>query len=285
MLRIGETSTVKFNVDVHGSGVTPEVRVVLNLADHELGFKCTKVGDEWQADIKIPVGTEPGMYDLRVEVSINNRLFTPVKRQVEVGNDVSVSVAEKPAETTPPPTPQPPPAPTPVPEPAILPKPPISTVVPEVKKVEPKPVPKPAPKPVVKPGESLMKQVVPEAKAPPVIRKEPQKPTPIKVAPVPPKKVEVVKKPSPPLVIPKQPELRGEIKIERRVAPRPVKTQVKETAPIRISMAEIAEDASKKFDNVLRESKSYSKPTVTVKAFEMAPAVPVKLVKGDIVYE
>lgn len=84
MLKAGVASAVKFNVDVHGTGAEPKVRLVFKVSDKELGFTATQLDDKWQAMVELPADTPAGEYDMRVEVTLNNRLFTPMKRRVEV---------------------------------------------------------------------------------------------------------------------------------------------------------------------------------------------------------
>ena len=91
MLQIGITNTVRFNVEIHGTGTEPTlVRLVINLLNNELGFIATKDGDKWKADVTIPNEVSEGEYDIRVEVTVNNRLFTPLKRRVPINKRTDI---------------------------------------------------------------------------------------------------------------------------------------------------------------------------------------------------
>lgn len=97
MLKIGKPNDVKFKVEVNGTQAAPKVRLVLELPNAELSFPAEPLLGEqgaWFSEVKIPEGTEPGNYQMRVEVIVNDRIFTPVKKSVEVGNEPVVYAAE-----------------------------------------------------------------------------------------------------------------------------------------------------------------------------------------------
>ena len=83
MFTVGQSSEVSFQVNVMGTSAEPEVSVVLG-AVPELLFKANRVGDDWVSSVLIPGYIEPGEYDLRVQVLLNNRMFTPVRKSVSV---------------------------------------------------------------------------------------------------------------------------------------------------------------------------------------------------------
>lgn len=115
MFIIGHAHDVSFKVSVLGTSAEPSVRLVLGCTP-ELSFPARKVGDEWTATIVIPTGISACKCDLRVEVLVNNRLFTPLVKRVEL-----VSQTEELEVETPPTLPAVPPVesvPTEIPEPA-----------------------------------------------------------------------------------------------------------------------------------------------------------------------
>lgn len=83
MLTVGQTKNVTFKVNVMGTQSEPRVRVILG-ANPELSFEATRDGESWNAPMNIPMHLAPGSYDLRVEVVLNNRLFTPVNKKIDV---------------------------------------------------------------------------------------------------------------------------------------------------------------------------------------------------------
>lgn len=84
---IGDTTNVSFRVNVMGTSIEPKVRVLLSTSP-ELSFPASKSGEEWKVSMNIPPSIEPGKYDLRVEVMLNNRHFTPLTKSIElVGKD------------------------------------------------------------------------------------------------------------------------------------------------------------------------------------------------------
>jgi hypothetical protein len=83
MLTAGQSHSVKFKVNVMGTSAEPRVRLILG-TNPELSFAATKDGDDWASNMEIPGHIAPGNYDMRVEVHLNNRLFTPINRKIDV---------------------------------------------------------------------------------------------------------------------------------------------------------------------------------------------------------
>lgn len=95
---IGQQSEVSFAVNVMGTSAEPTCRAILETFP-ELGFPCHRVGDRWATTVAVPFNLRPGTYKLRVEVILNNRLFTPFSKPVEVSASpvtAEVSVTELP---------------------------------------------------------------------------------------------------------------------------------------------------------------------------------------------
>lgn len=168
MLEIGKANEVKFKVDVNGTQALPEVRLVIVTPKSELGFKAERMGDGWFSEVFIPEDVAAGDYDFRVEVVINNRLFTPIKRKVTLGSTAPMMAAESQA---PHPTQKPKQTETWEGEGGALPE------VPEV----PQPLPAaPIPPTPKQPPKSLMKEASSQDKTPtkPTKGVTPVKPTP-----------------------------------------------------------------------------------------------------------
>lgn len=92
-LIIGNPVVVSFKLDITGATETPKVRVILACSP-ELIFYASKVGDYWQAEVTAPVSATPGSCQLRIEVILNNRLFVPISKQVDIVSPyVSMHVA------------------------------------------------------------------------------------------------------------------------------------------------------------------------------------------------
>lgn len=83
MLTVGQNHNVKFKVNVMGTSTEPRVRVILGTVP-ELSFVANKDQDDWASNLSIPAHIAPGDYEMRVEVHLNNRLFTPIKKNVSV---------------------------------------------------------------------------------------------------------------------------------------------------------------------------------------------------------
>jgi len=88
--------------------------------------------------------------------------------------------------------------------------------------------------------------------------------------------------------MPAVPEKKRETLFKRIVEDRPPPKKAvvsKKKEPTRINIAEIVEESNKRFDEVLKESPSYRKPTKAVKPVGVTPQTPVTLKKGEVVYE
>lgn len=83
MFTIGHAHEISFKVNVMGTGAAPNVRLVLSCTP-ELVFPARRTDDGWACTVTIPTGVEPCMCDLRIEAVINNRLFVPLSKQVEL---------------------------------------------------------------------------------------------------------------------------------------------------------------------------------------------------------
>lgn len=83
MLTVGQNHNVKFKVNVMGTSAEPRVRVILGTVP-ELSFTANKEADDWVSNLVVPAHVVPGDYDMRVEVHLNNRLFTPINKKINV---------------------------------------------------------------------------------------------------------------------------------------------------------------------------------------------------------
>lgn len=120
MLTSGQSTLIKFKVNVMGSSNEPKVRLIL-ASSPELSFAAQSVGDGWESKVDVPASIAPGSYDFRVEVILNNRLFTPVNKKIDVAAPSVPDVIARPEEnitvaTMPQEVPEPQVVPTPVEE-------------------------------------------------------------------------------------------------------------------------------------------------------------------------
>ena len=164
MLTTGETHNVKFKVNVMGTSAEPRVRLILGTSP-ELSYEATKDEDGWVSNVNVPHHIAPGEYPMRVEVHLNNRLFTPYKRSIEVlAPEVQ---AHEPAVTA---------APVPEPKPVeiqALPPEPKPKLMPQLEPVTAAPVPEPKPEVVMPKVVAKMPEVKPKKDTKP---EEPKKP-------------------------------------------------------------------------------------------------------------
>lgn len=83
MLTAGKNHNIKFKVNVMGTSAEPRVRLILGTSP-ELSFHANKDEDGWVSNMDVPAHIAPGDYDMRVEVHLNNRLFTPINKKINV---------------------------------------------------------------------------------------------------------------------------------------------------------------------------------------------------------
>jgi hypothetical protein len=76
-----------------GTSAEPRVRVILGTVP-EISFSASNdgVNDDWVSNLMIPAHVETGEYDIRVEVHLNNRLFTPLNKKIGVHRAETMSV-------------------------------------------------------------------------------------------------------------------------------------------------------------------------------------------------
>ncbi len=183
MITVNVPSTIGFNVQVHGTSADAEARLVLTANDVGYVFKARKVAPStFEATVCVPTCVKPGDYPMAVEVMVNGRLFTPLRKTVTVEADaVAVEVpALQIAHVAAPPheqftLPDPPAVEAVGEEPVEAPKaqPVEAPKVEQVEQVEQAPVevqvaPTPAPKPKAKTKQSLLK-IFSNENPPPVI--------------------------------------------------------------------------------------------------------------------
>ena len=127
MLTAGQINNVSFKVNVMGSSMEPTVRLVL-ACNPDMSFAAVRDGDSWKAVLNIPTSVQPGSYDMRVEVVLNNRLFTPLYKKVDI-TAAPQEATNEPAEVmTTPPVPPAPAEVGPQPEPEVHDEPSISLI-------------------------------------------------------------------------------------------------------------------------------------------------------------
>jgi hypothetical protein len=76
-----------------GTSADATARVVLCTIP-QLSFPAEKVGSEWSAAIALPESVIPGSYDMKVEVMVGNRHFTPLTKRVDLEAPVMAAVEE-----------------------------------------------------------------------------------------------------------------------------------------------------------------------------------------------
>lgn len=246
MLTAGQTTLVKFKVNVMGSSNEPKVRLILGTSP-ELSFAAQSSGEGWEAQINVPVSIAPGSYDMRVEVVLNNRLFTPFTKKVEVAMGVEAELpAPAPVEVAP--TPE-----DPVQSPDVQ---EIAVEEPAVVASEPA---KPAPEKLV----VQMPQVV--AKMPEFTKKVPEasKPATLNLL------SDIAKQ---------QPKRR----FEAMSSGMPSGTAKPKAAPIKIKISEIDAVTSKAVSKIV-ETCATAKVAQSKK--KQTSKTPIKLVKEHLIYE
>lgn len=278
MLHAGQSNRVTFKVNVMGTQLTPSVRVVI-ASTPDLSFPATYTEEGWTADLNVPSNVASGSYDLRVEVLLNNRMFTPLHKKIEIiGVETAPNeIVSQPKTTTPPDV-----SPSAKYDPMRDTDPTPDHLSPPTEKLKAAPPP-PAvrkfpdirPKPTTEGSGSLFADVV----------KSVQSPRPFRESKAPPKrKAPPVLKPTEPLVLPPietppapQMEALSSIveKPARKMPVRPPKI-VLTNEPIRVTMADVVKE-SKKFDS----SKPVLKPVRTI----VETKIPLRLTKGEIIYE
>ena len=252
MLTVGQNHNVKFKVNVMGTSAEPRVRVILGTVP-ELSFVANKEADDWVSNLSVPAHVVPGDYDMRVEVHLNNRLFTPINKKINVKGIE-------------------------LPEPVAAAKDPIGPGETPVL------VKAPSAAPEVKPSGSLMSDIAKDTGPRPKV-KAPEMPKVVaKLSPVELKKTvdeaelaaAVLDAPAPPMSelqkIAKAPVQPMRKRFESKKAP--------SSTPIRVSISEIDAVTTSKVSHVIEACKPVKVPRKASKG-----STTVKLVKEQLFYE
>lgn len=248
MLKIGCPTDVWFDVDVHGTKAEPLVKFVVVLPEHELSFKAQPENGRWKAVVNLPPTCEPGQCDIRVEVIINGRLFAPLKRRVDVGVS-AVPSAE------------------------------VVVSEPTVTLLTPPPAPESTKKEVIR-------LITPETA--PVSQTNEAAPSPAPATPTQtPDQTRTWEGEGG--ALPETPEVPKPLPSEKPIVPVPAKPTVKESKrekqPQKALLVDITTESARRFDKVLKESKSYVSPINATKSLKIEHRVPITFERGEIIYE
>jgi len=276
MLQAGQSNHVTFKVNVMGTQLTPSVRVVI-AATPDLSFPATFTEEGWSADLNIPSNVMSGSYDLRVEVLLNNRMFTPLHKKVEITGVQTApnEIVSQPKTETPPDVstgvvydPIPDHTSPPVEKLQAAPPPPIVHKFPDIR-----------PKPTTEAKRSLFADVAKSIQVPNPFRESKPviKPKPIRiVTPAAPLVIEPIETPPAPAM---EALSKAASTTPRRMPSRAPKITLS-NEPIRVTIADVQKE-SLKIDTPT-SSAPFVKPKV-VKVTESK--IPVRLSKGEIIYE
>lgn len=96
ILTLGDNVQLRFNLDIAGTSAHPsEVRVVLGKGPHIIARATPITEGEWEANLPLAPGIlEAGKNQLSIEVLLNGRLLTPIKREVELVGETKADPVE-----------------------------------------------------------------------------------------------------------------------------------------------------------------------------------------------
>jgi hypothetical protein len=96
-LELTEQTDMSFGIEVYGTTEqTQNVRLVLEGPDFDIACKCKVEGGEVTAHIPKLKGILPaGVYESRLEVIIDGKIFTPLKEQIELNPLIEFDVKTK----------------------------------------------------------------------------------------------------------------------------------------------------------------------------------------------
>jgi hypothetical protein len=257
MLTLNFTNKVTFDVNVHGTAATPTVRCVVGEYPG-LMYQATRLTEgKFEVIIDLPPTMRSGAYPFKIEVMLNGRMFTPINTQINVEGGFENSVSdERIAELEP----------TPVQ--------PLWSVL-QHAAVKTKEVSAPL---IVPQKESLIKEVAKNDEPVRQITKPAEKPIkrPTVVKPAEPVKEQK------PIQIPPKPTMSAlesvvKAPVQKRKKPASAAAPVLEHKPVKFSMADVANDVAKSEPAVPAQE-----PTVVV---EQVTAVPLTLIKGEVIYK
>lgn len=91
-IRSDSQTTIKFELNIAGSDAKPKTYFVIEKPDYDVSFPCD-VGAEY-ASVSLPKLTSivaPGQYPIRLDVRIEDRIYTPLNDVVQVQEPISTA--------------------------------------------------------------------------------------------------------------------------------------------------------------------------------------------------
>jgi len=96
-LRLDEATKLEFAVSITGAGGKPESRFVIEGKDFNISYPCRQTNEGVEVEI---VGLKDvlkaGEYDVRLEVFLENKVYTPLRDKITFEPTVEVSTKQKP---------------------------------------------------------------------------------------------------------------------------------------------------------------------------------------------
>jgi hypothetical protein len=96
-LELTESFELQFGIDVYGTTEqTKDVRLVIENKDFDIICKCTVANGEVTANVpKLKGILEAGIYDARLECIVGDKIFTPLREQLEINPLIEFDVKTK----------------------------------------------------------------------------------------------------------------------------------------------------------------------------------------------
>lgn len=91
-IRSDSPTTIKFELNIAGTDAKPKVYFVIEKPDYEISFQCV-IGTEY-ASVSLPKLTSivtPGQYPIRLDVRIEDRIYTPLNDVIQVQEPISTA--------------------------------------------------------------------------------------------------------------------------------------------------------------------------------------------------
>lgn len=94
-LNLGDTNKLEFGMKIAGTTVLPTgSRFVIQGNLFDINCKCIQLGDTIEVEIpKLKAVLAPGVYKVRLETILHDKLFTPVNEEIEFRAAVDIVVA------------------------------------------------------------------------------------------------------------------------------------------------------------------------------------------------
>lgn len=99
-LKLDESTKLEFGVSITGADSTPTARFIIEGKDYSVMIPCRSINESAEVEIPVLKGILPaGEYPVRLEVLIDNKLYTPLSESIVFEPSIQIETKAKPVQS------------------------------------------------------------------------------------------------------------------------------------------------------------------------------------------